>query len=190
MPEHANIFDFDRSKLTQKYDPSRLQQEVLKLIADTPPYIHYNVIPLTVATQQQYHTDDFSDPNWASWQATPFLQRSPYIQAVLDSLACEKTNIRLLRLEAYGEIKEHSDPQLDLQLGNQIRLHVPIFVNAHVEFKLNNSLVPLEPGELWYMRLSDLHSVKNNGDTERIQLSIDVVVNEWIEREILKGVKN
>ena len=46
---------------------------------------------------------------------------------------------------------------------------------------------PLKAGELWYMRLSDPHSVHNNGQTERIQLSIDVVVNDWIRSLVVQG---
>ena len=102
-------------------------------------------------------------------------------------MECRKTNVRLLRLEPGGELKEHTDPQLNLQFQNQVRLHVPVFTNELVEFMLNGTAVPLLPGELWYMRLSDPHSVRNHGYTERIQLSIDVVVNEWIEKMIVQG---
>jgi len=189
MSEQLSVFQFDRSKLAQLYDPIRLQQETLNLIQNYPPYIYYSVIPLTTARKSHVDTLDFSDPNWAVWDETPALCNSPYIKEVLKSLECQKTNVRLLRLEPHGEIKEHADPQLNLQFRNQIRLHVPIFVNEFVEFKLNDTIVPLQPGELWYMRLSDLHSVKNNGNTERIQLSIDVVVNEWLENKILQGDK-
>ena len=189
MPEQPTVFEFDRSKIARMYDPIRLQQETLDLIQNHPPYIHYSVIPLTMARKPNSNTMDFSDPNWASWDETPALRNSPYIQEVLNSLICQKTNVRLLRLVPYGEIKEHTDPQLNLQFRNQIRLHVPIFVNELVEFKLNNTIVPLQPGELWFMRLSDLHSVNNYGNTERIQLSIDVVVNKWVEDIILQGNK-
>ena len=48
-------------------------------------------------------------------------------------------------------------------------------------------LVQALKGELWYLRLSDPHSVRNYGLTERIHLSIDVVVNEWVESAILEG---
>ena len=187
MSEHPNAFGFDRSKLAQMYDPIRLQQETLSLIQDYPPYIYYSVIPLTMPKKS--NSTDFSDPNWALWKETPSLNHCSYIQEILNSLKCQKTNVRLLRLEPHSEIKEHADPQLNLQYRNQIRLHIPIFVNELVEFKLNNTIVPLKSGELWYMRLSDLHSVKNHGNTERIQLSIDVVVNEWIENIILQGDK-
>lgn len=77
----------------------------------------------------------------------------------------------------------------NLELQNQVRLHVPIFTNDEVDFMLNGVRVPLKPGELWYMKLSDPHSVTNNSSQERIQLSIDVIVDDWVEDLILSGDK-
>ena len=185
--QQTNSYLFDRSKLSLSYDASRLQQEVLEVIRKFPPYIHYSVIPLTVAEKSDTNVTDYSDPNWACWTTTSLLLKCPYIMELLDSLQCRKTNVRLLRLEPGGELKEHTDPQLNLQFRNQVRLHVPIFTNKSLQFILNGSPVPLCPGELWYLRLSDPHSVRNHGQSERIQLSIDVVVNQWIENMITEG---
>ncbi len=168
-------------------DVDRLQQEVLDVVQNFPPYFHYSVIPLTAAGKKNDDVTDFSNPDWTTWVDTQWLKACSYIQEVLTSLECRKTNVRLLRLEPGGELKEHTDPQLNLQFQNQVRLHVPVFTNELVDFVLNGTTVPLLPGELWYMRLSDPHSVRNHGRTERIQLSIDVVVNEWIEQMIISG---
>ena len=97
-------------------------------------------------------------------------------------------SVRLVRLEPGGELREHSDPQLDLKFRKQVRFHVPVFTSELVEFILNGTAVPLLPGELWYLRLSDPHSVRNLGHTERTHLSIDVVVNEWVEKMAIAGV--
>lgn len=187
MSNAPAVFEFDRSKLALTYDVDRLQQEILYAIKESPPYIHYSVIPLTVAGERNVNVTDFSDPDWTTWVETQLLMNCPYIQEVLCSLECRKANVRLLRLEPGGELKEHTDPQLNLQFHNQIRLHVPVFTNEFVEFMLNGVAVPLLPGELWYMRLSDPHSVRNHGQSERIQLSIDVVVNEWIKSMVSQG---
>jgi hypothetical protein len=187
LSETPTTFDFDRSKLALTYDVERLQQETLEAIKTFRPYIHYSVIPLTAPGKRNAEVTDFSDPDWTTWVETPLLAKSPYFKEVLSSLECPKTNVRLLRLEPGGELREHTDPQLNLGLRNQVRLHVPIFASELVDFVLNGTVVPLRPGELWYMRLSDPHSVHNRGDTERIQLSIDVVVNDWIEDLIVNG---
>ena len=180
-------FDGDRSRLPHRFDVKALQAETLELIAAYPPYLHYQVIPLTMMDASQASHGDYTRADWASWKPTAALKRSPVIQQVLDSLQCEKTNVRLMRLEPLGEVRPHKDPQLDLDLGQQVRLHVPIFATEEVDFILNGKRLPLQPGELWYMRLSDCHQVINRGLTERIQLSIDVVVNDWAKEQIAAG---
>lgn len=180
-------FDFDRSRLSLTFDVERLQQEVTKAVQQFPPYIYYSVIPLTRAEGSNNTGGDYSNPDWTNWVETPLLKECVYIQEVLDSLECRKTNIRLMRLESGGIVKEHTDPQLDLGLQNQVRLHIPIFYNEHVDFQLNGVTVPLREGELWYLRLSDTHAVYNRGQEERVQLSIDVVVNDWVENLIVNG---
>jgi len=187
VSEVPDTFEFDRSKLALSYDVDRLQQEVLAAVQKFPSYIHYSVIPLTAAGKRNVDVTDFSDPDWTTWVETSLLAKCPYIQEVLSSLQCRKTSVRLLRLEPSGELKEHTDPQLNLQFRNQVRLHVPVFTSELVEFILNGKAVPLLPGDLWYFRLSDPHSVRNHAHTERIQLSIDVVVNDWIENMIIAG---
>jgi hypothetical protein len=180
-------FEFDRSKLAPSYDADRLQQEVRGAVQSFPPYIHYSVIPLIGAGEARAGVTDYSDPDWTTWVEMLLLKQCTYIAEILRSLECRKTSVRLLRLESGGELREHCDPQLNLDFRNQVRLHVPVFTNENVEFLLNGTPVPLLPGELWYLRLSDPHSVRNHGRIERIQLSIDVVWNEWIENMIVKG---
>lgn len=187
MPEESAIFMFDRSKLKYTYNIQRLQAEVQQAIKNHPPYVYYNVLPLTMAGERNTSIIDYSNPDWAKWEPTLLLKKCPYIQEILDSFACRITNVRLLRLEAGGIVQEHTDPQLNMDLDNQIRLHIPICVSDQVDFILNGEKIPLKAGELWYMRLSDPHSVHNNGQTERIQLSIDVVVNDWIRSLVVQG---
>lgn len=183
-------FDFDRSRLAPFYDVARLQSEVRNLIEGFPPYIYYSVIPLTSPGERHAEVTDYSDPKWTEWVETQLLAECPYIREVLESLECETTNVRILRLEPGGVVREHTDPQLDLEFRNQVRLHVPVFTSSDVDFTLNGRNVPLRPGELWYMRLSDPHSVVNRQPTERVHLSIDVVVNEWVETMIVQGERD
>lgn len=145
------------------------------------------MVPLTTPGEIKPEITDFSDPDWTTWVETSALKDCQVYQEILDSLDCRKTNVRLLRLEPQGEVQEHTDPQLNLDFRNQVRLHVPVFTSESVEFMLNGTPVPLMPGELWYMRLSDPHRVRNHGDTERVQLSVDVVVNDWVEELIVDG---
>jgi len=42
----------------------------------------------------------------------------------------------------------------------------------------------MAPGECWYLRLSDPHSVANRGTTDRVHLVVDAVVNDALRRMI------
>jgi hypothetical protein len=87
----------------------------------------------------------------------------------------------LLRLAPGGIVDEHTDPTLGLQVEQSvIRLTIPILTNEAVEFFLNGNPVPMKPGECWYLRLTDPHRVVNAGTTERINMTIDMVPNEWV----------
>lgn len=39
----------------------------------------------------------------------------------------------------------------------------------------------MKAGECWYLRLSDPHRIVNQGTTERINLTIDMIRNEWVK---------
>ena len=56
--------------------------------------------------------------------------------------------------------------------------------NTEVDFRLNGSAVVMAPGECWYLRLSDPHSVANRGTTDRVHLVVDAVVNDALRRMI------
>jgi hypothetical protein len=38
----------------------------------------------------------------------------------------------------------------------------------------------MAPGSAWYLRLSDPHSVSNNGAADRVHLVIDALANDWL----------
>ena len=85
-----------------------------------------------------------------------------------------------MRLGPGASVKEHVDPDLDVAQG-AVRFHIPIATNPHVRFVLNGRRVVMEPGSVWYLRLSDPHSVANDGATERVHLVVDALVNPWVE---------
>ena len=60
------------------------------------------------------------------------------------------------------------------------RLHIPVTTNPDVEFKVNGRPVTMTPGQTWYLRLADPHSVANRGTTERTHIVLDVVANAWL----------
>jgi hypothetical protein len=87
----------------------------------------------------------YSDPTCEDFEDTPFLKTGTYLQRVLDSVECPLEAVRLMRLGAGSEIKEHCDHDLDFE-GGTVRLHIPISTNEGVDFRLNGKQIALLPG--------------------------------------------
>lgn len=178
----------DRLKLPLFFDLQRMQQDVNAL--DLGEFIEYSVIPLRspahlVDTSLPFPppAEDYADGTWTDWLDTEVMYKTPYLKEVVDSFRqhCTVNLVRLLRLEAGSTVKEHTDPTLGVQIErSMIRLTIPIFSSPEVTFFLNQQEVPMKEGECWYLRLTDPHSITHKGTQERINLTIDVIPNDWV----------
>jgi hypothetical protein len=110
---------------------------------------------------------------------TELLGRCPYYREMLESFRCPTTAVRLLRLKAGSNIREHRDYKLGYEDG-EVRLHVPIVTSPDVTFYLDGRPVPMQVGECWYVNVNLPHRVDNRSRTDRIHLVIDCVVNDWL----------
>ncbi|MBL7727670.1 MAG: aspartyl/asparaginyl beta-hydroxylase domain-containing protein [Dinghuibacter sp.] len=110
---------------------------------------------------------------------TPLLQQCPYIQEVLNSLLFEKTSVRLMKLDAGAVINPHCDQDMAFEQG-EIRLHIPVSTNPGVAFYIEEERIPMQEGECWYLNLQLQHRVRNDGDTHRVHLVVDGLVNDWV----------
>jgi hypothetical protein len=182
----------DRVKLPMSFDVRRMQQDVARF--RTSDWIahfvgqnyegDWSVLPLRGPLGAVHPIQMiYSDPVCTEFADTPFLQRSRYFPEVLEWFRCPVQAVRLMRLSAGSRIKEHTDLDLDAELGTA-RLHIPIRTTDEVEFRLNGTRVVLREGECWYLRLSDPHSVENRGTTDRIHLVIDARVNPWLRERL------
>lgn len=173
----------DRIKLPLSLDLEKMRAEVSALPLHA--YIEYSVLALTEPRPLARATpvSDYADGSWAEWLDTPLLLACPYLRRVVNDFRSHTTVtlVRLLRLAPGGIVKEHTDPTLGLeQERSVIRLTIPIYTNPGVAFVLNDATVHMRPGECWYLRFSDPHRVVNEGETERINLSIDMIPNDWV----------
>ena len=185
----------DRVKLPFIFDVEKMMAEVKALKLDS--YIYYNVIPLRAPAHQVDSShpfpppaNDYADGSWCDWLDTAALKASPYLASVIDTFKAHTTVnlVRVLRLAPGNIVQEHTDPTLGLQIEKaMIRLTVPIQTNDQVDFFLNGEPVPMNPGECWYLRLTDPHKVVNAGTTDRVNLTIDVIPNEWVRSMILEN---
>ena len=178
----------DRIRLPLDFDAAAMQADLRRLDdrAWIPHFVRQNydgnwtVLPLrSTATATHPVQMIYSDPTCDTFVDTPLLAVCPAMATALAKFACPLLSVRLMRLGAGSVIKTHSDLDLDVEHG-RVRLHVPIVTNDRVDFRLNGERVTLGEGECWYLRLSDPHSVTNAGDTDRVHLVIDAIVNDWL----------
>lgn len=119
-------------------------------------------------------------PKGLSYQDTVLLEKCPYIKSVIASLECEKTSVRLMKLDSGAIIKEHTDTDMNMEAG-EARFHIPIQTNEDVAFYIQEDRIPMLAGECWYLNLSLPHRVHNAGKEDRIHLVIDCLVNDWVK---------
>ena len=178
----------DRIRLPLAFDVAKLQGDASHLCQGDFQY--YDVIPLRspafmvdASIPVPPPAEDYADGSWTQWLDTPALEAAPYLGEVIDTFRqhCSVTLIRLIRLAPGSTVDEHVDPTLGLEIDRSVvRLTVPIYSDENVAFYLNDRIVPLQPGECWYMRLTDPHRVENTGVRERINMTIDLVPNAWL----------
>ena len=117
---------------------------------------------------------------------TVLMEQCPYIKSILAQFRCEHKATRFLKLKPGAIIKEHNDADLSYEMG-EARIHVPILTNPLVEFYIDNERVDMQSGSCWYMNFNLPHRINNFGDTDRVHLVMDIVVNDSI-REMFENV--
>lgn len=84
-----------------------------------------------------------------------------------------------IKMPAHKSVGEHRDA-MDY-LGAVRRHHIAIKTNENVVFFVNKERKNMKVGECWEINNNLLHSVENNGDSERIHLMIDILPNKFIK---------
>lgn len=111
-------------------------------------------------------------------EATPILKNCDYLKKVIATFKCPLLSVRLLKLAPGAFIKPHRDFELGYEDGC-FRLHIPILTHSQVTFTLDGHKLEMLPGECWYTNVNFVHSVSNEGLTDRIHLVIDGQRNQW-----------
>lgn len=185
----------DRIKLSLSFDTEKMLEECRAM--GLAPFEYYDVVPLRSPAHIVDPSlpfpppaDDYADGSWTDWSDTPQLKSSPYFNEVINTFKAntDVTLVRLLRLAPGAVVKEHTDPTLGIEIHKSVvRLTIPILNGDGVEFFLNGTTVDMNPGECWYLRLTDPHKINNPSNVERINMSIDMIPNEWVKNLIKNG---
>jgi aspartyl/asparaginyl beta-hydroxylase len=178
----------DRLQLPLRFDPDRLQHDLAQVQGGDwiRHFVAQNydgdwsVIPLRGPAGATHPVQMiYPDPTASAFADAPALAATPYLREALGAFACPLQCVRLMRLTPGSRIKPHQDHDLTAENG-VARIHAPITTNPDVDFRLNGERIDMAPGEAWYLRLADTHSVENRGTTDRVHLVIDVEVNDWL----------
>lgn len=183
----------DAIKLPLNFDVDKMVAEVENIGLNK--FLYYDVLPLRSPAHLidpsipfPPPADDYADGSWCDWLNTKDLENSPYLKSIVQMFQehTKVTLVRALRLEKGNVVKEHRDVTLGLQVEKSvIRLTIPIIKDEGAKFYLNGKIVPMKPGECWYMRLTDPHQVINKSERDRINISIDMIPNGWVRNLIL-----
>ena len=181
-------------RMEPTFDVARLQADLAGIVAsDFIPHFNtrYYEGDWSVVSLRSIGGDEkkiYPDPTRTDYEDTPLMARCPYIEEVVDYFRCPKLSVRFLRVRPRSVVKEHRDYKLRLEDG-ELRLHIPITTNPEVRFMVAGKRVVMAPGECWYNDFTELHSVHNDGDGDRVHLTIDCVVNDWLRAEVLRAVR-
>lgn len=178
-------------KLPLSFDVLRLQEDLARAATsnwirhfNTRDYVkEWSCISLRSVDGR---TDHILPLDNANFQDTEILRQCPYFQHVIAQFACEKTSIRLMSLEAGGEIKEHRDQGTSFEDGIT-RLHIPIQTTPQVLFRLDGTEVHFSAGDTWYLNANCLHGVRNHSQQARVHLMLDCVSNDWLQQLFLES---
>ncbi len=108
------------------------------------------------------------------------LKKCPYLLSIFNTFQCRTETFRIHTLDAGASIKPHRDSGYSFEHG-KVRLHIPVQTNDKVEILLNNKSVNMKEGECWYCNFNIVHEVHNHGNTPRIHIILDCLVNDWLE---------
>lgn len=121
----------------------------------------------------------YADTHQGEFADTALLQQCEHLREVVESFKCPLRSVRLLRLTAGSNIREHRDYDLGYDAG-EVRIHIPVITNPGVEFVLDGRRIIMNEGECWYLDLNLPHRVRNRGESDRVHLVIDCQLNDWL----------
>ena len=116
-----------------------------------------------------------------TYQNTQILEECKYFKSVSNTFECEKEAIRLMNLPSGKIVNMHTDYACGYEDG-LFRIHIPILTNDEVSFTLNNIVLKMKPGEAWYTNVNLPHGVVNGGQTDRVNLVMDCIRNDWSDQ--------
>lgn len=109
----------------------------------------------------------------------PILDKCPYFMKVLESFSCRFQRVIIRKLDAGHGFTAHTD-YMYYERG-EARIHIPIITDDLYEFYFNEERAIMLAGECWYLDTQLKHWGINKSQHDRIHLTMDCDVDEWLE---------
>lgn len=117
---------------------------------------------------------------------TRYMKMLEYIPSILEGLGVKIHLVRMLKVKAHSQIREHTDMSFfNFEKGTYIRLHIPIYTSSEVKFMLGGEPCYLEAGKLYATDVSRRHNVINDSDQNRVHIVADIKVTGEERRAFL-----
>ncbi|MEM7081127.1 MAG: sulfotransferase [Pseudomonadota bacterium] len=158
-------------RLPLRFDASQLQHEIAQFSDsdwDTHPQGFEGNTALILVSSEGGRNNRYTGP----MEATPHLERCPYIRQVLAAFGSVIGRSRLMRLEPGCQVRPHCD--IDYSWRHRVRIHIPIVTDSEVSFEsIGHSTVNMAEGEAWIFDNWKEHAVYNRGASRRVHLVVD-----------------
>lgn len=171
-------------RLPVRFDVEALQREALALGSESWVN-HPNGIGGNSAIRLISAGGGENDDVDGVMQATPHLQRSPYLRQVLASLGVVWSRSRLMRLDPHADVPEHAD--INYHWYYRARVHIPIVTHPSVLFRCGEEAVHMAAGEAWIFDNWRRHSVVNPHSADRIHLVADTAGSSSFWQFVAQG---
>jgi hypothetical protein len=169
-------------KLPIRFDPVRLSEEVLQFTeAEWRP--HPQGHPGNTAIPLISVNGGLNDEVRGRMKPTPYLERCPYLQQVLESLGTVLGRARLMRIAGESDAKAHVDASYYWR--HHVRVHIPAVTYPEVQFLCGDKAVNMAAGETWIFDSWKMHNVINPIATPRIHLVADTVGSAHFWRDLV-----
>lgn len=150
---------------------------------DTTQPSGWTTIPLRSINGAMDGPDSIRHGRWEDYRNTPLLDDFPYLRSVIESFKCPIGRVRLSNMAPHMAINPHRD--IDDEVASvafrQVRLHVPIATSDKVTFFVGKERLHMAAGRLYYADFAKVHSVRNDGDAQRVHLFLELKMNPWLD---------
>jgi hypothetical protein len=176
-------------RFPMQFDLERMRQELATLEGENW-LSHYDAaladgwttIPLVTHDGSANNENSQQIGQWGKYSQTVYVDKLPYFREILEAFKCPHGRIRIMKLLPGTIIREHRDTfeEVSDYAFGQVRLHIPIVTNDKVVFTVGGTNYHLKEGRLFYVNFSKKHYVRNDGETTRTHLVLDLQVNDFL----------